>query len=213
MRPWILMKEKNIPFEEIYLRFDSFADNSEFKSCIKKLTPTGKVPVLMSEDVPIWDSLSITEYLFEKFPNLYIWPDDILLRTAARSLCAEIHAGFKALRSFCPMNIEASLKETGQELLQNHSDLARDLALLNDLLVPYLKKQEKSAYLFGKFSAVDAFYAPVYMRIVTYQLPISDELRVYFAQIAALSSVKAWIEEAKMEHDFRQSNEPYRKNR
>src|ERR1700712_5688369 len=109
MRPWVLMKQAVIPFEEVLLRFDSFAPDSTFKTTLGPLSPAGRVPVLVDADFPVWDTLAIAEYLNERFPEKQLWPVDSRARARARCVCAEMHAGFGALRNHFGMNIEASL--------------------------------------------------------------------------------------------------------
>ena len=113
MRPWVLLTQMGIAFEEVKVRFDSFDSNSSFKQTMVDVTPVGKVPTLEDDGFVVWDTLAIVEYLAEKFPAKGIWPKDIQARARARSLCAEMHSGFGALRSACPMNIEASLPGVG----------------------------------------------------------------------------------------------------
>ena len=113
MRPWVLLTQAGISFEEVMVRFDSFAAGSSFRQTVDALTPTGKVPVLVDEALVIWDTLAIAEYLAEEFPEKHLWPQDKAARARARSVCAEMHAGFTGLRSHCPMNIEASRPEIG----------------------------------------------------------------------------------------------------
>ena len=114
MRPWVLLKQAGIPFEEVKIRFDSFNDkDSEFKTRVLKLNPAGRVPCLVDDGFAVWDSLAIAEYVAEKFPEHQLWPRDAKARARARSVCAEMHSGFAALRGACPMNIEASLPQVG----------------------------------------------------------------------------------------------------
>ena len=111
LRPWLVLRQLGIPFEEMKVRFDSFAPDSHFKQTMLGLTPTGKVPLLVDDGLAIWDTLAITEYLAERFPQAGVWPTPVADRARARSLCAEMHSGFTALRSHCPMNVEAHLPE------------------------------------------------------------------------------------------------------
>jgi len=113
MRPWVLLRQSGIAFDEVLVRFDSFDAQSEFKRALSALTPTGKVPLLVDDGLAVWDTLAIAEYLAEKFPQLNLWPRNARQRARARSICAEMHSGFGALRSACPMNIEASLPDIG----------------------------------------------------------------------------------------------------
>src|SRR5688572_29114705 len=95
MRPWVLLKQLGIPFQEKMVRFDSFnAPDSGFKRIVREVNPGGRVPVLVDEGFPIWDSLAIIEYLNEKFPDRQVWPADVQARARARSVCAEMHSGF-----------------------------------------------------------------------------------------------------------------------
>ena len=209
MRPWVLMRQADIAFEEVLVRFDSFAPESEFKRTMATVSGAGKVPVLQDGDLRIWDSLAIAEYLAEKFPRHHLWPSDTALRARARSVCAEMHSGFSALRSACPMNIEADLPEAGRQAWKNQpalrADLNRILALWSDLL-----NAHGGEMLFGHFTAADAFFAPVACRIKTYQLPTTPLTQGYVDRLLNLESVCAWIEGARMEHDFRAFEEPYR---
>ena len=94
MRPWVLLKQAGIPFEEVMVRFDSFDTGSAFKNTLKDQTPTGKVPVLVEGDLAVWDTLAIAEYVAEQYPDKQLWPRDKAARARARSVCAEMHAGF-----------------------------------------------------------------------------------------------------------------------
>ena len=212
MRPWVLMRQAGIPFEEVMLRFDAFTPDSAFKAALARLSPAGKVPVLLDGDFAVWDTLAIAEYLAEKFPEKALWPADVHARARARSVCAEMHSGFGALRSNFPMNIEASLPEVGRQLLAEQpaarDDLARIVAIWTELL-----EQHGGPMLFGAFSIADAYFAPVVMRIVGYALPVPQVVAAYVARVQALPSVAAWCQEARTEHDFVPFDEPYRTSR
>ena len=107
MRPWVLMRTFAIPFDEVMVRFDDFeVAESPFKRRIGAVSPTGRVPVLVDDGFAVWDTLAIAEYLAERFPQHALWPRDARQRARARSVCAEMHSGFSALRSHCPQNIE-----------------------------------------------------------------------------------------------------------
>src|SRR5262245_41584895 len=116
MRPWVLMRQFEIPFEEIKLRFD-FTPGSAFYQRLARFTPAARVPVLVVDGFSVWDTLAIAETLADRFPDKALWPRDAMQRARARSLAAEMHAGFGALRSHCPMNIEAALPEVGARVL------------------------------------------------------------------------------------------------
>lgn len=209
MRPWVAMRERGIEFREVRLRFDSFEPGSEFKKTIGAITPTGTVPVLVDGNLVVWDSLAIAEYLAEKFPQKNLWPASAHQRARARSICAEMHTGFKALRSLCPMNIEASLPEVGAIAWRDNAALRSDVARL-DAMWSELIRHHGGPMLFGEFSLADAFFAPVVMRLRTYALPVSATAAQYMQAVCELASVQQWVEQARAEHDFRSFEEPYR---
>ena len=156
MRPWLLMKQAGIEFSERPLRLD-WADGSPFKSTLLALAPTGRVPLLIDDDgFAVWDSLAIVEYLAEAFPAKRLWPADRKQRARARSLCAEMHSGFAALRERCPMNVEASLPEIGARCRSEWPDVAADLRRIDAMWSEALA-QSGGPFLFGAFGAVDAF--------------------------------------------------------
>ncbi len=213
MRPWVLMTQAGIAFEEVMVRFDSFAADSAFKKGLRGVNPVGKVPVLVDEGFAIWDTLAIAEYLAERFPDKRLWPTDPKARARARSVCAEMHSGFGSLRSHCPMNIEASLPDTGRLIWRDQAGVRADVARLCGLWGELLAAQPEGALLFGDFSIADAYFAPVCMRIKTYGLPLPADLQAYVERVAALPGVKAWIDGALAEHDFLDFEEPYRLGR
>ena len=213
MRPWVLMKQAGIPFEEVMVRFDSFEADSAFKKTLRNVNPLGKVPVLVDDGFAIWDTLAIAEYLAERYPAPALWPRDLKARARARSVCAEMHSGFTALRNHCPMNIEASLPEVGRLVWRDQAAVRADIARLGGLWGELLAAQPDGALLFGDFSIADAFFAPVCMRIKTYGLPLPADLLSYVERVCALPGVKAWIDDALAEHDFIAFDEPYRLGR
>ncbi len=212
MRPWVLLKAFGIPFEEVKLRFD-FSPGSSFYQSLATLCPTAKVPVLVEADgFAVWDTLAIAEYIAESHPQLAIWPRDLRQRARARSLCAEMHAGFGGLRSLCPMNIEADLHAVGQQLLATEPALVSDLKRLNELWADALAANGGPAhpFLFGEFSAVDAYFAPVVMRTSRYGLPLVPAAAAYAQAVEQHPAVAAWVSDALAEHDFLDFEEPYR---
>ena len=209
MRPWVLLTQAGIPFEEVMVRFDSFNAGSSFKKTLASVSPTGKVPVLVDGDLNVWDTLAIAEYVAEKFPEKHLWPQDPAARAIARSVCAEMHAGFMGLRSNCPMNIEASLPEVGQLAWRDKPAVQADVARLVDLWSGLLDTYQ-GPMLFGAFSVSDAYFAPVCMRLNTYALPLPPNIAVYVARVSALPGVQAWIQGALAEKDFLDFEEPHR---
>lgn len=212
MRPWVLMKQAGVPFEEVMLRFDAFTPDSAFKQRLACLTPAGRVPVLVDDGFAVWDTLAIAEYLAERFAQKNLWPADSKARARARSVCAEMHSGFSALRSHFPMNIEARLPEVGARVLAEQpgvrADLDRIVAMWSELL-----REHGGPLLFGEFSIADAYFAPVVMRLTTYAPPLPEAISAYMARVQALPGVAAWVQDALAEHDFLDFEEPYRKQR
>ena len=212
MRPWVLARHFGLPVEEVMVRFDSFEPDSRFKQTLGALTPTGKVPLLVDGTLAVWDTLAIAEYLAERFPEHPLWPRDTAQRARARSLCAEMHSGFGALRSACPMNIEAALPEVGRQVLAEQPAVAADLARIVALWTEALAASG-GPFLFGDFSNADAYYAPVVARLRTYALPVPPVVQAYMDRVWASPGVAAWVADALAEQDFLDFEEPYRRQR
>lgn len=213
MRPWVLMHQMGIEFEEVPVRFDSFEDGSEFKRRIGSVSPVRKVPALVDDGFVVWDSLAICEYLAERFPEKNLWPKDAKLRARARSVCAEMHSGFGALRSACPMNIEADLRAIGEIIWRDNAAVRTDLHRINVMWSELLALHPDGGYLFGSFGIADAFFAPVCMRLKSYALPLPADVSAYVERIAETPGVHAWIVGALAEKDFLDFEEPYRMKR
>jgi glutathione S-transferase len=209
MRPWVMLKQAGIAFEEVMVRFDGFDAQSKFKQSLKDINPVGKVPVLVDGDVTVWDTLAIAEYVAEKFPEKHLWPQAVAHRAHARSICAEMHSGFIGIRSACPMNIDAYLPEIGALAMRDKDALRNDLQRIDGLFTSLLK-QHRGPMLFGEFSIPDAYFSPVVMRIKTYALPVSAETQAYIDRLCAMPGVKAWIDDALAEKDFIDFEEPFR---
>ena len=209
MRPWVLLRQAGIPFEEVLARFDSFDPDSKFKATIAGISPTGKVPVLVDGDLTIWDTLAIAEYLAETYPEKHLWPQDKTARARARSIVAEMHSGFTALRGACPMNIEAQLANTGALIWRDQAGVRADVQRLVEMWSALLQ-EHGGPLLFGDFTLADAYFAPVCMRLHTYALPVPAPIQAYVDRVRTLPGVKAWIDEALAEKDFLDFEEPYR---
>ena len=209
MRPWVMLKQAGIPFEEVMLRFDGFSPGSRFKSDITRLNPAGRVPVLEDDGLIVWDTLAIAEYAAERFPEKALWPAGRVARARARSVCAEMHSGFGALRSHFGMNIEASLPAVGQRVLKEQAGVRGDVDRIVDMWTELLA-QHGGPMLFGGFSIADAFFAPVVMRLRTYAVPVPEGVQAYIDRVVALPGVAAWIADALAEHDFLEFEEAYR---
>jgi glutathione S-transferase len=212
MRPWVLMKQAGIAFDEVMIPFDTMEPGSPFRVAIAKVSPAGRVPVLVNDGFVVWDTLAIAEYLAEKFPALALWPADAKARARARSVCAEMHAGFGALRNAFGMNIEASLPEIGAKVLreqpQVQADTDRIVQIWSELL-----EQHGGPMLFGPFTIADAYFAPVVTRFVTYAVPVPAPVRDYMTRVLALPGVAAWHADALAEQTYVAFDEPYRTHR
>ncbi|MDZ4843774.1 MAG: glutathione S-transferase family protein [Hyphomicrobium aestuarii] len=205
LRPWLLMRECGIPFDEtvIELRQQSSAAD------ISRVSPSGKVPVLIdreignsagfatSEALVIWDTLAIVEHLAEHHPDAGIWPRDPAARAIARSVSAEMHAGFTALRQHCPMDFHArSLVPLDASAIT--ADVQRILAIWADCRRRF-RAADKSAgpFLFGAFCAADAMFAPVVSRFTSYNLDLATHSNAETAQtasayMAAVRNLDGW---------------------
>ena len=212
MRPWVMLRQAGIPFDEVMVRFDAFSADSQFKQRLGPISPSGKVPVLVDGDLVIWDTLAIAEYVAEQFPQHTLWPADKAARARARSICAEMHSGFQALRGACMMNIEASLPDVGALAWRDKPAVRADVQRLVEMWSALLA-EHGGPMLFGQFTIADAYFAPVCMRLKTYALPVPPAIGDYVERVRALPGVRAWIDGALAEHDFLDFEEPYRLRR
>lgn len=185
LRPWILMKELGIDFNEQLI---VFGDEPAWQA-YRKLSPSGKVPCLMDEGATVWDSLAITEYLSERHSG--VWPADDKARAWARCASAEMHSGFQPLRDLCSMNVGLRIR------MNNISQgLQKDIDRVDSLWSHGLQ-QFGGPFLAGEqFTAVDAFFAPVVFRVRTYGLDLSEESTAYVERILALDSMQQWEADA-----------------
>ncbi|GAC1561822.1 MAG: glutathione S-transferase family protein [Beijerinckiaceae bacterium] len=191
MRPWILLKHFGIPFEEIVVPLG----RPETRAEILAHAPNGKCPSLRDGEVSVWDSLAIIEYVAETHPDLPIWPRDKAARALARSLSAEMHSGFQALRNECPMNMRRSRRKiaVSQAAL---ADVARIDAAFAEARAKFGAGGD---FLFGTFTAADAMFAPVVNRFDIYELPVSAPTRACMAAMKALPAWQAWERDANAE--------------
>ncbi|MFG6467786.1 glutathione S-transferase family protein [Roseateles sp. BYS87W] len=212
MRSGVLLAAFGIPFEEVKLRFD-FSPDSAWTREIARISPTKQVPVLVEDDgFTVWETPAIAEYVAERFPEHAIWPREPQARARARSLCAEMHAGFGRLRTLCPMNIEAFFPEVGAKLWAEDAGLRANVARLEAAWADALARSG-GPFLFGAFSAADAYFAPVAVRLSRFSLPVSDTAAAYRDALLAHPAVEDWIADALREQDFVPEDEPYRTGR
>jgi glutathione S-transferase len=180
LRPWLLMTELGIPFDEILIPFEE-SNHGNFKA----FAPNAKVPCLHDNGLVIWDSLAIIEYLAEQHKS--VWPSQRDARAWARSATAEMHAGFGALRTHCSMNCGLRLR-----LKQEPANLMADLGRLDELWQDGLIRFGGPFLAGSAFSAADAFYAPVAFRIQTYGLSLSPDSLAYAQRLLDLPGMQAW---------------------
>jgi glutathione S-transferase len=186
MRPWLAMRAAGIAFEEVFIPL--YTDNKADKDRILSFSRAGKVPALVDGDVMVWDSLSIIEYLAERFPDAKLWPQDRAARAYARSISAEMHSGFLPLRSECGMNLH---RPVGAVTLS--ADAQANVARVQEIWTECRDRHGKSGpYLFGAFAAADAMYAPVVHRFRTYAIGVSPQVQAYMDTMMALPAFAEW---------------------
>jgi glutathione S-transferase len=184
LRPWIAMRATGIPFKETLIPFS----DPDFKARVLQASPAGKVPVLIDGDVQVWESLAILEYLAERFPDAQLWPAEPKARAQARTIAAEMHAGFTALRSLCPMNMWRPVIK--RELTPDAEGNVRRIdAMWTECRARF---GAGGPFLFGRFSAADAMYAPVVARFTTYAVEVGAESRAYMEAVRTLPAYGEW---------------------
>jgi glutathione S-transferase len=204
LRSWLLLKHAGIAFEEVPLRFAA----PDFKQQVLRYSPAGRVPILIDGDITVWDSLAIGEYVAEKFPDRHLWPAAAAQRAEARAVCAEMHAGFQALRGQMPMNVTAQLAGRGWNV-----DVQKDIARIAAIWGGRARFAAAGPFLFGRFSVADAYYAPVVWRFNSYQPALPQQALDYVRMMVALPAMQAWAGEAARENEFIDDDEPYRTGR
>jgi glutathione S-transferase len=199
MRPWTLLRGRGIAFQERLIKFES----QDWKDSIGKLSPSGLVPVLWEGEpgkgFATWDTLAIAERLHELFPQQGIWPADSQLRAHARSAAAEMHSGFRSVRASMPMNIRSRYPGKGM-----NDGVAKDIARISSIWAA-----AEGPYLFGEFSAADAFFAPVATRFVTYGVKLKGAAQKYQQALLDSPAVRDWSADAVKETEFVAEDEPY----
>ncbi|MBT8422692.1 MAG: glutathione S-transferase family protein [Gammaproteobacteria bacterium] len=191
LRPWLLLSEAGIPFEEQRIVLDTPATAAQ----IRRYSPAGRVPVLIVDKTPVWDSLAIAETVAERFPQAKLWPDDANERAHARSISAEMHSGFMALRDAMPMNCRAM----GRKVPLPDSvtgDIDRIFEIWSDCRDRY---GDAGGWLFSRFSVADAMFAPVVLRFRTYGINLPDKACHYPARLLQSEAVQNWLQASESE--------------
>jgi glutathione S-transferase len=189
MRPWMALKGTNIPFNEIVIPlYTGDAD----KKRILSFTQSGKVPALIDGDITVWDSLAIIEYAAERFPDAHLWPQDRARRARARSISAEMHSGFMALRNECGMNIH---RPVGAKVLSD--DAKANIVRIQQIWTECRERHSgEGPFLFGAFSGADAMFAPVVHRFRTYAIEVTPPVRDYMAAMQENAAFQEWSKAA-----------------
>ena len=185
MRPWLALRANNIAFEEIFIPLYTGAAD---KQRILDVTRSGKVPALVDGDITVWDSLAIIEYLAERSPQARLWPEDRAARAHARSISAEMHSGFMALRNECPMNLHRPIKPVALS-----DDARANIARVQQIWGECRQRYGKSGpFLFGAFGGADAMFAPVVFRFHTYAIEVTPDVADYMKTMMAHPAVQEW---------------------
>jgi glutathione S-transferase len=185
MRPWLALRANDIPFEEIFIPLYTGAAD---KQRILDFSHAGKVPILVDGEVTVWDSLAIIEYVAERFPEKRLWPEHPAHRAHARAVSAEMHSGFAALRNECGMNLHRPVRA-----IELSEDARANIARIEEIWADCHKRYGRSGpFLFGRFGAADAMFAPVVHRFRTYAVAVSEETQRYMDAMMALPAFAEW---------------------
>jgi glutathione S-transferase len=186
MRPWIAMRASNIAFDEVLI--PHYTDDKADKQRILGFTRSGKVPALIDGDITVWDSLSIIEYAAERFPEARLWPEDRVLRAHARSISAEMHSGFLPLRNECGMNLHRPIRAVALS-----ADARANVARIEQIWIECRERHSRlGPFLFGKFSAADAMFAPVVHRFRTYAIEVAPQAQAYMDTMMVQPAFAEW---------------------
>jgi len=188
LRPWLLLRQAGIAFEEEVITFGS----GDFAARVKRHSPAGKVPVLIDGELVIWDSLAIAEYVAEKFHDKGLWPDATDARALARSICAEMHAGFSDMRNRMVMNCQTHFENVLFDV-----KVRKDVARVVEIWTAARERfGNKGAYLMGAFTLADVFFAPVAFRFRTYGVTPGGNMVYTTMQMMPMTGVSLYIKHA-----------------
>jgi glutathione S-transferase len=204
LRPWIAMKVLGIPFTETLLPLYLPGSREE----VLKYSPTGKVPVLIDGEISVWESLAILDYLAGRFPDKKMWPDDRAARALARSVAAEMHAGFQPLRRYYPMNLARDRTRPRVLEPEAEADVQASIARVDGIWSEARKRYGKDGpFLFGAFGAADAMFAPVVSRLFSYSARVGDISQKYIETMMALPAWQEWEAAGRQETWIMDGNE------
>src|SRR5579863_465439 len=190
-RAWLLLAHFKIPFEEVVIPLDL----PDTRAKILKVSPTAKLPALIDGKILVWESLAIAEYVAENHPEKPIWPRTKAARAHARALSSEMHAGFQALRQACPMNVRREVKPIAAS-----DEVLADVARIEAAWAEARKTFGKAGpFLYGRFCAADAMFAPVVNRLHVYGFKVKPATRAYMEAMMGLPAWEAWVHDAEAE--------------
>jgi glutathione S-transferase len=197
LRPWLYLRESGIEFEEVHI---SLFSGGAWRDELSQYTPAGRVPVLVDGDLQVWDSMAIIEHLLERHSSedgVLGWPEDPVARAMARSISAEMHSGFLAVRDELPQNLRVRLPRGPENL----SDACRSqIARIDDIWsTTRARFGHGGPWLFGSMSIPDVVYAPVALRFRSYEIEVSPESRGFGDAVEALESVRDFVSAARAE--------------
>ena len=194
LRPWLAMRVAEIDFDEKLIEFGDFGP--EWQNAIVEYSPTKKVPLLIDGDIKVWESLAILEYLADKWPEKKLWPTNTPARAMARSVSAEMHAGFTALRTYMPMNIRASHPGVNLDKPGVMDDVNRVCAIWNEARENFGSGGD---FLFGHFTNADAMFAPIVSRLTTHAVEVDQVSRAYMDSVLAIPAMVSWSDAGRAE--------------
>jgi glutathione S-transferase len=195
LRAWLYLIESNIPFEEIRIPLFTGSWQEE----IARFSPGGRVPVLLDDGIAVWDSFAIMAHVRERHPDAVGWPVSDGARAHARSVSAEMHSGFLALRDELPQNLRARRKIDVNQL---STSCQKQIARIDELWTDCRKQYGGAGkWLFGDFSIADIMFTPVALRFVTYSIPLSGRSQEFVEAVCGLESVQHWTDAARVESE------------
>lgn len=199
LRAWLVLAESGIEFDEVRICLDT----SRFAAEIGEFSAAGRVPVLLLDKQPIWDTLAIAETLAERWPEKDLWPGDPVARAHARSICAEMHAGFSTLRDAMPMNCRAMGRKVALP-----DALVADIDRIFDIWTDcHRRYSDDGDWLFGRFSVADAMFAPVVLRFRTYGINLPASAAAYPARLLESHALQEWLAAAESETEVLDGDE------
>jgi glutathione S-transferase len=187
LRPWLAMKHAGVAFNEVRV----LLNRPDTKAQILRHSASGRVPCLVDGALAVWDSMAICEYVNEQYAGGRLWPCEVAQRARARSIAAEMHSGFAALRTHMPMDIRGSYADRGAAAAAR-PDVAADVARIQSIWTDCLSASG-GPFLFGGFSIADAFYAPVVTRFRTYAVALPARLSAYSDAVFTLPAMQEWV--------------------